>query len=44
MSMCKSCYKAEGIRDICPYDAELGYGTKLCNCCEECREQCSQDI
>ena len=30
---------------ICPYKAEIGDDTEtLCNCCDDCRTDCAQDI
>jgi len=28
----------------CPYDADINNKTVLCNCCDNCRDECRADI
>ena len=28
----------------CPYNVEIGDGTKMCNCCANCRYTCSLEV
>lgn len=41
---CKNCDSTKGIRDVCPYEAEICGVERMCMCCKECRQECSNDI
>jgi hypothetical protein len=40
------CCKVREARPIhvCVYSEEIGDGSRMCNCCEECTYQCAMDI
>lgn len=43
--LCERCGKNPSSEPhLCPYDEELGSGKELCNCCEECTQECAMDI
>lgn len=42
--ICTRCKGAGGSTQICPYAEEVDGIKEECNCCEECRQQCKDDI
>lgn len=41
---CRRCDSTSGVDGICPYDAEICGVERICTCCEECRQDCANDI
>lgn len=42
---CTRCEQAPAEAEhTCPYNQELGDGTKLCTCCYDCEHECAMDI
>lgn len=45
MEKCERCKEGESqAPHSCPYDQELNDGETICTCCEECEQQCVDDI
>jgi len=43
--LCPKCgINKAGDKDICPYDEEINDKITYCYCCDECRQQCADDI
>lgn len=41
---CRRCDSTSGVDGICPYEAEICGVERICTCCEECRQDCANDI
>src|SRR5690606_17052309 len=41
---CRRCDSTSGVDGICPYDVEICGVERMCTCCEECRQDCANDI
>ena len=41
---CRRCDSTSGVDGICPYEAEICGVERMCTCCEECRQDCANDI
>ncbi len=44
-NVCKGCYVNEGNgKHTCPFKIEITGNDEKCNCCDECRSGCCQEI
>lgn len=42
---CQSCHvKGATLPHTCPYQEEINDSKNLCNCCDDCRQECCDDI
>lgn len=40
----RQCCLANPVEGPCPFQSEINGDDSECNCCESCRQQCSDDI
>ena len=41
---CDECGEGDAVVSVCPFDSEIYHQDNICNCCDDCRLNCADDI